>query len=817
MQIDSADKLIHALRASGLFTAEQMLVLIQDLAPLRDDVPGLCRRLVQKNRITEYQLRKVMRGKAAELFIGPYVISYRIGEGGMGRVYRAVQTRMGREVALKVVRDNLLTNPIVRKRYDREVETASALNHPNVVAVYDAGEVDGRYYLAMEFVDGVDLSRLNKEFRPLQIAEACEYVRQAALGLHYAHEQGLVHRDVKPSNIIVAGERHIPEATEPAIVKILDLGLVRTVGFDDGGGGGDLTRAGTVVGTPDYMAPEQAKNSSGVDHRADIYSLGCTLYFLLSGQPPFPTGTPIEKLLKHQLDAPTPLQALRPEVPTRVAEVVAMLMAKHPDDRLQTAAEVAEVLAPLAQNLRCSPPVALSQKHKRAYRGPQEQSPSGPEVGPIAPVTQSTLQPAQTEPGADPTVPPVAPSDHTPRPVALPPALHASGESPFIAIADSDPADRTPQTPVEVKRSPTPRSNQTWLWIAAGVAIVVVSAIAAWLAFSGRKRPVESPAPESVGAAPAESRAPPVRPGITPAINAARFQPRLDLIMNDPALVVVSYPATYLRVHDSPYSIGAGPSKLESWVDRLRAASGLPMYRSERVIYSTASGPAHRFLLVSEGDYLTPSFPGSLATISSLRPGKQAARGAVREFTGPANLQTAFISPAAGSPVYALATDAPLINSLVERLVAPEKTPVRPKIDSGILGAINTLSSEPPIVFAVAGPSFTFPFTFQSVDKDYLTLRDFGVDLLVFRLRIPQRMELELEISGESEQKIQELLEWAVKKLRDEFPQSSGELVAAVRRATRSVEQIDGKPRVTLRATVTPEQWSGFLERILTG
>ena len=172
--------------------------------------------------------------------------------------------------------------------------------------------------------------------------------------MHYAHQAGFVHRDIKPSNIVVAGERHILGSSEPAIVKILDMGLIRSVGFTtsgDGSDGQDLTRAGTVVGTPDYMAPEQAKNSSTVDHRADLYSLGCTLYFLLAGRPPFPDGNAIEKIIKHQLEAPMPLQALRPEVPTEVAEVIAKLMAKSPVDRFPTALEAADALAPLARDL----------------------------------------------------------------------------------------------------------------------------------------------------------------------------------------------------------------------------------------------------------------------------------------------------------------------------------------------------------------------------------------------------------------------------------------------------------------------------------
>jgi serine/threonine-protein kinase len=232
----------------------------------------------------------------------------------------------------------------------------------------------------MEFVDGIDLAVLTRDHRPLEIPEACEYARQTALGLQHAHDAGFVHRDIKPSNVIVAGERHVPQATEPAVVKILDMGLVRAIGLDEvsndsgeffslGSADPGLTRDGTLVGTPDYMAPEQAADSRTVDHRADLYSLGCTLYFLLTGQPPFADGTPTEKVLKHRYDHPAPLQALRPDVPTSVATIVARLMAKVPDDRFATAAAVAEMLAPLCAYPCGTQPVPIRVRRVRRVGG----------------------------------------------------------------------------------------------------------------------------------------------------------------------------------------------------------------------------------------------------------------------------------------------------------------------------------------------------------------------------------------------------------------------------------------------------------------
>ena len=347
MQLESAESLIEMLRSSGLYEAEPFAKLEAELRAAGSDPQELIRHLIDRGRITAYQLRRVVNGRASELFIGPYVVLDKLGEGGMGRVYRARHVRQDRQIALKVVREQILSKPTARGRYEREVQAALALKHPNIVAVSSAGSTDGQYYLEMEFVDGLDLTRIVQKFGPLQIAESCEYARQAALGLHHAHEQGFVHRDIKPSNILVSGERHRPGATEPAFVKILDMGLVRSILDDDLEVG--LTRDGTVVGTPDYMAPEQAKNSRIVDRRADLYSLGATIYFMLTAKPPFPDGTALDKIIRHVDQAPPLLSSLRDDVPEELVRIVDRLMAKSPAQRFATAADLAEALEPLAK------------------------------------------------------------------------------------------------------------------------------------------------------------------------------------------------------------------------------------------------------------------------------------------------------------------------------------------------------------------------------------------------------------------------------------------------------------------------------------
>ena len=350
MDTDTAQHLLTAFRESGLHPPERLALAAQLLAEPDDDV-ALADQLLTYGLLTPYMHRKVRINRAYEILFGPYLILDKIGEGGMGKVYRAVQLGKGQLVALKVVRQHLITNKTVKRRYKKEAAAAAAFDHPNIVKLYDADEVNGRYYLAMEYVDGIDLARLVKQFgRPpttglTHYHEVCEYIRQAALGLQHAHDKGLVHRDIKPSNLLVYGDRALPGTHGKAILKILDMGLVRSMIDEEDGYSTELTRDGTVVGTPDYMSPEQAKNSSTVDARADLYSLGCTFYYMLRGKSPFPDGSPIDKLLRHQLDAPPDLAKDRPDIPRSVCDIVMKLLQKKPEDRYQSGTEVANALA----------------------------------------------------------------------------------------------------------------------------------------------------------------------------------------------------------------------------------------------------------------------------------------------------------------------------------------------------------------------------------------------------------------------------------------------------------------------------------------
>ncbi len=273
-----------------------------------------------------------------------------LGRGGMGVVYQARRRGDGRVVALKVIRKERLLDEEAVRRFRREAQAAARASHPNIVRILDSDHSGDTHYLVMEQVEGVTLQRLVEEGGPLPVGQACDFIRQAALGLQHAHEQALVHRDIKPSNLMASSAR-APAA--PPLVKILDLGVARllpAIGAASGESLSTLTQGGAVIGTADYIAPEQLEDPHGADIRADLYSLGCTFYFVLTGQVPFPGGTLISKLDKQRWETPEPVARVRGAIPPAVAAVVEKLMAKRPADRYQSPAELVRVLEALARS-----------------------------------------------------------------------------------------------------------------------------------------------------------------------------------------------------------------------------------------------------------------------------------------------------------------------------------------------------------------------------------------------------------------------------------------------------------------------------------
>jgi serine/threonine-protein kinase len=270
--------------------------------------------------------------------LGQYRILERLGSGGMGRVYKAVHPVMERVVALKIISPRLMKESSARARFQREVRHAARLIHPNIVVAYDAAEVEGQYFLVMEYIPGRDLAQLLMRYSRPPVALACEIIRQAALGLQYAHEHGMVHRDIKPANLMVTSARPQPDGAtiegwpQPPLVKILDFGLARLNAVDglSLGSGETLTVEGCIVGTPEFMAPEQGRDSRLVDTRSDIYSLGCTLYTMLAGRPPFKAASSFEIAVMHLSQPPQPITHYNTALPPELAGVVHRMLAKQP-------------------------------------------------------------------------------------------------------------------------------------------------------------------------------------------------------------------------------------------------------------------------------------------------------------------------------------------------------------------------------------------------------------------------------------------------------------------------------------------------------
>lgn len=330
----SCDEFARNLAESGLFDASELLPPA-GLFTSKDGV-GAARELVAAGRLTMFQADAVLEGRVSDLRMGNYEILDRLGSGGMGTVYKARHRRMKRLVALKVLSSNVAKSPTFASRFQREVETIAKLTHPNIVMAFDADEGEAGPFLVMEFVNGRDLAYELTVGGPMSMFAAVDSILQAALGLAYAHERSIIHRDIKPGNLL---------RDASGVVKVADLGLARlSTSEGDADPITSLTQAGGVLGTADYMAPEQALDSTAIDCRADIYSLGCTLFFLLTGRPPFQGSSVMSLLLKHRDAAIPSLVEARADAPPELEIIFKKMMAKNPGNRFQAMVEIVQAL-----------------------------------------------------------------------------------------------------------------------------------------------------------------------------------------------------------------------------------------------------------------------------------------------------------------------------------------------------------------------------------------------------------------------------------------------------------------------------------------
>ncbi len=329
----AVDKFLEQWVASGLISQGEAVGYFSTLDPAPADERELVTAIVRDKKLTAFQAQVILKGKGRSLTLGNYHIQDELGKGGMGVVYKARHRVMKREVALKVLPAAVAKDSNLVERFHREVEAAARLNHPHVVAAYDADEAKGTHFFCMELVEGSDLSSYVKKRGVLPVSKAVDCTLQAARGLKYAHERGITHRDIKPGNLLL---------DKTGVVKVLDMGLARIEG--EVGEQAQLTSTGAVMGTVDYMAPEQAVNTKDADARSDIYSLGITLWFLLTGKPAYEGTSLMARMLAHR-DAPVPsLRAARQEVSEELNAVFHKMIAKNREDRYQSMGEVVTAL-----------------------------------------------------------------------------------------------------------------------------------------------------------------------------------------------------------------------------------------------------------------------------------------------------------------------------------------------------------------------------------------------------------------------------------------------------------------------------------------
>ena len=359
---------LSLLSQSGIVEADHLKSVLSQLAKQsggkKVKLDQLTQHLVSQGLITKWHCEKLLVGKYKGFFLGKYKLLGHLGTGVMSSVYLAEHTIFKQRRAIKVLPKKRIADKTYLDRFYREGRAAASLNHPNIVRVYDIDHEGDTHYLVMEYVEGIDLYETVKQQGPLGFELSLDYMIQAARGLAHAHDNKLVHRDIKPANLLV---------TKKSVVKLLDLGLAL---FREEDNSLTVVHNEKVLGTADYLAPEQAINSHDVDHRADIYSFGCTLYYLLTGEPPFPEGTLAQRIAMHQRSEPKPLTEKRADCPPEIQLVVERMMKKDPNDRYQNCGTVVNILQRClaAVKKRNANQVAGITQQKVARQGTQQDS-----------------------------------------------------------------------------------------------------------------------------------------------------------------------------------------------------------------------------------------------------------------------------------------------------------------------------------------------------------------------------------------------------------------------------------------------------------
>ena len=335
---------LAVLESIRLLTAEQLVQLRGEVGGSDPAEPKrITELLVVRGWITSWQEEEIHAGRR-QFIIGNYKLLDEVGKGISGKVYKSLHLPTGEMVALKVLDPAKSKDEESVARFRREAQLAASLDHPNIVAAFEVETEGDTYFWRSEYVQGRDLERWSQDEGALPIDWTCECIRQAALGLQHAHDQQLIHRDIKPSNLIVV----CPDTSSRPLVKIIDLGVARMLSeaMDEEV---RLTRQNQTLGTPHYMAPEQASDTRSADIRADIFSLGCTLYKLIAGQLPFPGKTGMQSLIARAKQDATPLQEVMPDAPPNLAAVLAKMLARNREDRYDKPADVADALAPFSK------------------------------------------------------------------------------------------------------------------------------------------------------------------------------------------------------------------------------------------------------------------------------------------------------------------------------------------------------------------------------------------------------------------------------------------------------------------------------------